>query len=212
MKLYSIIVIKFVQFLYSRRAEILISDFQISFFQENSASLKSAPYSVVDGLGKGAFATVVEVVDTSGVHFAMKVINKARVSKLKEQERLRIELEIMTSMAPSPFLQRCHSAFESNNAVFFVLDLLGGGDLYTHLLKRLHSSGKGFTEDEGSVLLSEMVLGLEHLHSNGFIHRDLKVRSVSKNLHVLVLFQVLIHFFLSSRLKILCSMLVGMSR
>lgn len=81
----------------------------------------------------------------------------------------------MSEIPPSPFLQRCHTAFESPSSVFFIIDLLKGGDLFTHLERRLDLSGDGFTEDEGRILLSEVVLGIEHLHSNGFIHRDIKV-------------------------------------
>lgn len=134
------------------------------------------PLQVVGGLGKGGFAVVVRVAhEESGAHFAMKAVAKSGVGSRREQERLRTELRVMTEVSPSPFLLRCHSAFESQADIFFVMELVEGGDLFSHLVARVKRSGEGFTEAEARALLAEIVLGLEHLHLNGFIHRDVKV-------------------------------------
>jgi serine/threonine protein kinase len=82
----------------------------------------------------------------------------------------------MTELPFSPFLQRCHMAFESPTDLFFVVDHVGGGDLFFHLVQRITEQGWGFSEGEARVLLSEAILALEHLHAHGMMHRDVKVR------------------------------------
>lgn len=114
---------------------------------------------------------------------------------------MKLELKVMTDVEPSPFLQRCHMAFESKNDIFFVVssprnyialakvsekryiklmrtsfqvDFFSGGDLFGHLVQRVQKSKSGFTEAEARTLLAEVVLGLHHLHAHGYVHRDIK--------------------------------------
>ena len=137
-----------------------------------------SPLTVVRGLGQGGFAVVVKVKHRdSGSHYAMKVIAKDKAPGSKEREALKTELRIMTELFPCPFLQKCHMSFESRSDVFFVLDLIEGGDLFSHLVNRMHCQQKGFSESQVSIILAEVILGLEHLHEQGYIHRDIKVHN-----------------------------------
>jgi len=140
---------------------------------------EEVPLIVVGGLGMGGYAVVVECHHTTSKgSFALKVLSKAKAGKKREQKRLAAELRAMTMLGPSPFIQRCHAAFESNTSVFFVLDLIGGGDLFFHLVQRIQAKGWGFEEHEARTMLAEVTLGLQHMHSRNFIHRDIKVENV----------------------------------
>mmetsp|Transcript_26638 Transcript_26638/g.54543 ORF Transcript_26638/g.54543 Transcript_26638/m.54543 type:complete len:578 (+) Transcript_26638:31-1764(+) len=138
---------------------------------------------VVSGLGIGAFATVVLVKPlgqsaTKDNVFAMKVVSKAKQPRKKDHTRMENELAVMYYTAPSRFLERCHAVFESATDVFFVCDYLPGGDLFSHMARRIKEGKKGFTEAQCIILLAEVTLGLEHLHERGFIHRDLKLENI----------------------------------
>jgi len=143
----------------------------------STISANQPPLTVIGGLGQGGFAVVVKVKHNSGSHYAMKVIPKEKASGPKERESLKIELRVMTELAPCPFLQRCHMAFESRSDIFFVVDLIDGGDIFSHLVNRVHCQEKGFSESKVSTILAEVILGLQHLHEHGYIHRDIKVCS-----------------------------------
>ena len=94
-----------------------------------------APVRVLDGLGQGGYSCVVACEHTAtGQPFALKVISKSKVSRKRDRARLRLELSVMMELPPSPFLQRCHMAFESPSQLFFVLDFVSGGDLFFHLV------------------------------------------------------------------------------
>jgi serine/threonine protein kinase len=67
--------------------------------------------------------------------------------------------------------------------LFFVTDYLPGGDLFFHLSQRVKQSRPGFAEAEAKVLLAEVVLGLEHLHGHGYVHRDVKAENVCLDGH-----------------------------
>mmetsp|Transcript_25859 Transcript_25859/g.57953 ORF Transcript_25859/g.57953 Transcript_25859/m.57953 type:complete len:540 (-) Transcript_25859:254-1873(-) len=138
-----------------------------------------APLRVTGGLGRGGYAVVVRAEHTqTGEEYALKVVSKARLTRPRDRKRLGTELKVMTQLPPSPFVQRCHMAFESSTHVFFALDLVAGGDLFFHLIRRIMSKNWGFVEDEARVLLSEVVVALEHMHAHGFIHRDIKVENI----------------------------------
>jgi len=159
-----------------------------------SSSLSSSPttspsttpiipkFKVIEGLGRGGYATVVKVQDIySKKYYAMKVIikntSKNYNKRIKHQEILDGELKVMTDIIPSPFLQKCYYSFENPITVFFILELHTGGDLYHHLVQRT-KKGKSFSEKEIKIILSELYLAIEHLHKHNIVHRDIKIENV----------------------------------
>jgi serum/glucocorticoid-regulated kinase 2 len=66
-------------------------------------------------------------------------------------------------------------AFQDRDTLYLVLDLLEGGDLRHHINMRrfseIQSSNSPITLE---FFISCIILGLEYLHSNRIIHRDIK--------------------------------------
>lgn len=98
----------------------------------------AAPYVVTGGLGVGGFACVVAVESMeSGQAFALKVVNKTKFRRLKDQRRLARELFVMYEVPACPFLIGCHDAFETAEEIFYVLDLIPGGSLFDYMKKKM---------------------------------------------------------------------------
>ena len=70
---------------------------------------------------------------------------------------------------PYRFLINMFYAFQDYENLFLVTDLVTGGDLRYH-----HNKKKKFTEDQTKFFVACCVLGLEYMHNNGVIHRDIK--------------------------------------
>ena len=72
-----------------------------------------------------------------------------------------------------PFIVKLHFAFQSPDRLYFVIDFLNGGELFHHLRQSLR-----FKENRAQFYAAEIILGLEELHKNGIIYRDLKPENV----------------------------------
>jgi len=123
-------------------------------------------------------------------YYAMKLINKNnsknKLMHIKHQKRIKCEIKCLTMIKSSNFIQKCHLIFEDKKSIYFILDYYSGGDLYYHLLQRSQQNSQngrgenngGFTEKEAKIILSELFLAIEHIHSYKIIHRDIKIENI----------------------------------
>jgi len=90
----------------------------------NTASELSQSYIVINGLGSGGYSNVLLVsnVKKPGELMAMKVLSKKLLKRPRDRARLRNELRALTEIPPSPFIERCYSAFETPSHVCFVTE------------------------------------------------------------------------------------------
>ncbi|KAJ3415355.1 hypothetical protein HDV05_005092 [Chytridiales sp. JEL 0842] len=120
-------------------------------------------------VGKGAFSKVriVEKRDTRKA-YALKYINKHQMIKMKATQNILRERDILQNVQ-HPLIVNLRFAFQDDENIFMVLDLMLGGDLRFHLDER-----GGFTEEMVRVWAAEIVCSVGHLHEQGIAHRDLK--------------------------------------
>ena len=62
-----------------------------------------------------------------------------------------------------------HCAFQDKDYLYLIMDLLTGGDLRYHICHK-----RQFNEDQSRFFSSCILLGLEYIHMNNIIHRDIK--------------------------------------
>lgn len=105
---------------------------------------------------------------TSGKLYAMKVMNKKRI-KLKKAEQLTLNERQCLADINSPFVVNLKYSFQSKSDVFLILDLMTGGDLSYHLSQR----GR-FPKAQCLYYGARIMLGLQALHDQGYVYRDLK--------------------------------------
>ncbi|XP_042737964.1 beta-adrenergic receptor kinase 1 isoform X3 [Lagopus leucura] len=133
-------------------------------------------FSVHRIIGRGGFGEVYgcRKADT-GKMYAMKCLDKKRI-KMKQGETLALNERIMLSLVSTgdcPFIVCMSYAFHTPDKLSFILDLMNGGDLHYHL-----SQHGVFSEAEMRFYASEIILGLEHMHSRFVVYRDLKPANI----------------------------------
>ena len=96
--------------------------------------------------------------------FLSKYLNNCKIETLSEC------IFWLTQQEGCPFIVCMTYAFQTPEKLCFILDLMNGGDLHYHL-----SQHGVFSEKEVRFYASEIILGLEHMHSRFIVYRDLKV-------------------------------------
>lgn len=138
-----------------------------------NAEVELSHFSLLRSVGKGAFGKV-RVVQHKGNKqlYALKYINKEKCVQMKAVENIIQERRLLEEIQ-FPFVCNLRYAFQDDENLFMVLDLMLGGDLRFHLDRLGH-----LPEKQVQFYVAEIGLGLHHLHSKNIVHRDLKPDNV----------------------------------
>ncbi|XP_035246460.1 protein kinase C delta type-like [Anguilla anguilla] len=125
-------------------------------------------------LGKGSFGKVMLAeLKGSGEYFAIKALKKDNILANSHIHFLMAEKRVLKLTADCPFLAHLYFTFQTKANLFFVMEYINGGDLFFHILEK----GQ-FDLVSTQFYAAEMTCGLQFLHRNGIIYRDLKLENV----------------------------------
>ncbi|XP_070781351.1 serine/threonine-protein kinase N2 [Enoplosus armatus] len=134
--------------------------------------LQMEDFNCISVLGRGHFGKVLLAeYKRSGKLYAIKALKKGDIVTRDEVDSLICEKRIFEVINASrhPFLVNLYGCFQTAEHVCFVMAYSPGGDLMTHI----HTSI--FTEKQTWFYSSCVLLGLEFLHQNKIVYRDLKL-------------------------------------
>lgn len=99
---------------------------------------------------------------------AIKMLKKAAIIKLKQVDHITNEKNILLTLE-HPLTVRCFGAFHDQRFLYLALELVQGGEFFTHLRK----AGR-FDNDTARFYAAQICDIFDYLHARHIIYRDLK--------------------------------------
>ncbi|KAF2807301.1 Pkinase-domain-containing protein [Mytilinidion resinicola] len=146
----------------------------------SSRVLRQQDFELIKTLGTGTFARVWLVSLASPKDgaatkvFALKILRKVDVIRLKQVEHVRNERNVLARVAGHPFITTMVASFQDHDSLYMLLDYCPGGEVFSYLRR-----ARRFNEPTSQFYAAEIVLILEFLHeSEGVAYRDLKPENI----------------------------------
>ena len=129
-------------------------------------------YNIIEKLGEGGMGIVYKAEDTKlKREVAIKFLPGSIASD--EEERLRFTNEAQAAASLNhPNIATIHAIEETNDQVFFIMELINGPELKQKIKK-----GK-LSVDESINIIEQIAKGLHAAHQKGIIHRDIKSNNI----------------------------------
>lgn len=133
---------------------------------------KVGRYRIKSVLGRGGMATVYHAHDPiSNREVAIKVLPSEMLHNLVTRARFKRELKLVASLE-HPAIVPVYDVGEDGDQPFFVMRYMSGGSLGTMIKKG------NFSLRDSAVIIERLASALDHAHSKGVIHRDIKPDNV----------------------------------
>lgn len=101
-------------------------------------------------------------------YYAVKSMRKFDLIEKESLEKAKVEKELLETVE-HPFLVSLEYAFQTKQKIFFIMNFIKGGDMFSHVRRE-----ERFSENRAKFYAAQIFLGIEYLHKKGYVYRDLK--------------------------------------
>ena len=127
-------------------------------------------YTIIQKIGQGNYGSVYKVQDKKTGQ-----ILAAKICKIESNNAESFYKEInMLKQCNSPFILKYYSSYIKNNTIWIVLEYCEGGSL----LDIMRITKSNYTEKEIASIVKMILKGLQFLHAQKKIHRDIKAGNI----------------------------------
>ena len=134
---------------------------------------KIGRYKIKAELGQSGMATVYRAFDpVSNREVAIKILPREMLENLVTRARFKREIKLIASLEHPAIVPVYDVGGEDNHQPFFVMRYMSGGSL-----SRMIKKGR-FSLRDAALIIERLASALDHAHSLGIIHRDIKPDNV----------------------------------
>ncbi|KAI1891345.1 hypothetical protein AGOR_G00142840 [Albula goreensis] len=136
-------------------------------------------WEIVETIGKGTYGKVYKVLNkVNGSKAAVKILDPIH----DIDEEIEAEYNILKALSDHPNVVKFYGMYykkdvKNGDQLWLVLELCNGGSV-TDLAKGMLKRGDRMAEPIIAYILQEALMGLQHLHVNKTIHRDVKGNNI----------------------------------
>ena len=125
-------------------------------------------------IGQGAFGKVnIGLNILSGRVVAIKSFNKKELEKSGDNmKKILYETDLMKKLN-HPNVTKILEMFEDKEYILLSMEYINGGNLFSFVKKR-----RKLSEKTAKFLFKQIILGIQHIHSNKIVHRDIKLENI----------------------------------
>ncbi|CAD8076410.1 unnamed protein product [Paramecium sonneborni] len=132
-------------------------------------------YVLQKQIGSGSFSQVFLARNKyDGNEYAVKyIMKKEEIIEIDKQQLVK-EISILRQLQHQSII-KLHETFETNDAVYLVMEYLKGGDLLQFIEEK---QDRIFTEEQIAIIIYKLLKVIHYLHQKGIMHRDLKPENI----------------------------------
>ena len=134
----------------------------------NGSQLFVGPYRILERVGRGRLAGVYKATHVSGAVVAVKILPPSKAAQPASLARFQRELGLAVSVR-HPNVIRSYHGGENKGLHYLVMEHLEGETLEDALARR-----KRLPVAEAAGVVHQALLGLQAIHEQGLVHRDLR--------------------------------------
>lgn len=132
---------------------------EVENLMQPGKKISNEDFEYLKTVGRGSFGRVFLVRKKSdGKPYAMKVLKKDQLIKKNLLVKTQAERDILEKIK-NPYIVGLHYAFQTETKLYFIIDFLNGGELFTYLRKE-----QKFDEQRAKIYCAEIITALDCLH------------------------------------------------
>lgn len=159
---------------YTKEAEFLSNQIR-DYYKKNKKYPKTnlSFYKYGRVIGKGAFGKVnLGLNILTGRVVAVKSFNKKKIRNSNAKNKILYETNLMRNLCHSS-ITKILDMFETEKYILIIMEYISGGNLQSFVKKR-----RRLTEKTSKIIYKQIIEGLQYIHSQGIVHRDIKLENI----------------------------------